>query len=319
MGAWLTIFENRSNVDMEVRVFVPPDRPDRYRTIVRVKPGHTREVLTKILCNWEEYFTCETDNHIFLIIFIHERVYDSMGVPWGYAPLAGLRGQRPRRERCSRVVSCYNYALKRKREGKSGCSQLQSNSLHVSVIDFVVGKEIGDVEVKWHPDSVTSKVEVATIPQSDLIPDYTDVVEDTVRPHFADGKVALDRCRYWIRYGLLYVDGLSRLGQADSTPNFSFKATDRNIISRADVYSNFPSKLGSLLHVAAAADEARNQNLATEALSINIAFRAICRSVVVALIIKAMTCITEQDTIHKWISINGVMPNKPLDLAILSW
>ncbi|KAD5317537.1 hypothetical protein E3N88_17483 [Mikania micrantha] len=123
----------------------------------------------------------------------------------------------------------------------------QSNSLHVSVLDFVVGKEIGDVEVKWHPDSVTSKVEVATIPQSDLIPDYTDVVEDTVRPHSADSKVPLDRCRYWIHYGLLYVDGFSRLGQADSKPNFSFKATDRNIISCADVYSNFPSKLGSLL------------------------------------------------------------------------
>ncbi|KAD3336506.1 hypothetical protein E3N88_32025 [Mikania micrantha] len=47
MGARITIFENRSNVDMEVRVFVPPDRPDRYRMIVRVKPGETKKQMTQ--------------------------------------------------------------------------------------------------------------------------------------------------------------------------------------------------------------------------------------------------------------------------------
>ncbi|KAD4384474.1 hypothetical protein E3N88_24642 [Mikania micrantha] len=46
---------------------------------------------------------------------------------------------------------------------------------------------------------------------------------------------------------LLYVDGLPMLGQADSTLTFSFKATDRTTISFADAYSNFPSKLGSLM------------------------------------------------------------------------
>lgn len=62
MGSRLTAFENRADVDMEIRVFVPPDRPDQYRMIVRVKPGEVKKVLTKKLCNWEEYFSTKNDN-----------------------------------------------------------------------------------------------------------------------------------------------------------------------------------------------------------------------------------------------------------------
>ncbi|KAD6796481.1 hypothetical protein E3N88_07377 [Mikania micrantha] len=87
--------------------------------------------------------------------------------------------------------------------------------------------------------------QAVTIQQSDLIPDYIDDVEDIVRHHSADGNVPLSRCRYWNRFGLLYVDELPMLGQAESKPNFSFKANDRNIISRSDTYRNFPSKLES--------------------------------------------------------------------------
>lgn len=73
MGAKLTAFENRAKVDMEIRVFVPPDRPDRYRMIIRVKPGEVKKVLTKRLFNWEywdEYFSCEPDNHVFFMVFM---------------------------------------------------------------------------------------------------------------------------------------------------------------------------------------------------------------------------------------------------------
>ncbi|KAL8260695.1 hypothetical protein R6Q59_028648 [Mikania micrantha] len=89
------MFENRSNVDMEVRVFVPPDRPDRYWMIVRVKTGQTHKVFTKSLCNWEEYFTFETDNHIFLEIFM-DGVYTGVTLlPWEvkkYTKIIGYYG-----------------------------------------------------------------------------------------------------------------------------------------------------------------------------------------------------------------------------------
>ncbi|KVH99836.1 Protein kinase, catalytic domain-containing protein [Cynara cardunculus var. scolymus] len=82
MGARLTAFENRANVEMEIRVFVPPDRPDRYRMIIRVKPGEVKKVLSKRLCNWEEYFSSETDNHIFLMVFM-DGIYSGVTLlPW---------------------------------------------------------------------------------------------------------------------------------------------------------------------------------------------------------------------------------------------
>ncbi|PWA75635.1 DNA helicase, ATP-dependent, RecQ type [Artemisia annua] len=41
--------------------------------IIRVKPGEVKKVLTKRLFNWEywdEYFSSETDNHVFLMVFM---------------------------------------------------------------------------------------------------------------------------------------------------------------------------------------------------------------------------------------------------------
>ncbi|KAC9884511.1 hypothetical protein E3N88_45139 [Mikania micrantha] len=50
---------------------------------------------------------------------------------------------------------------------------------------------------------------------------------------------------YSIGFGPLTGDGLPMLGLAESKPNFSFKANDRNSISRSDTHRHFPSKLGS--------------------------------------------------------------------------
>ncbi|KAI7747996.1 hypothetical protein M8C21_017392 [Ambrosia artemisiifolia] len=89
MGARLTTFENRANVDMEIRVFVPPDRPDRYRMIVRLKPGEIRKVLTRSLF---KYDTGETDNHIFLMIHV-EGVYTGVTLlPWEVKKYAKIIG-----------------------------------------------------------------------------------------------------------------------------------------------------------------------------------------------------------------------------------
>ncbi|EEF48308.1 conserved hypothetical protein [Ricinus communis] len=38
---------------MEIRVFVPPDRPDRFRKIIRIKPGENKEILVKSFCDWD--------------------------------------------------------------------------------------------------------------------------------------------------------------------------------------------------------------------------------------------------------------------------
>ncbi|KAL3500406.1 hypothetical protein ACH5RR_039499 [Cinchona calisaya] len=66
MGAKVTAFENRSSVEMEIRVFIPPARPDRYQKIFRIKPGEVKGLKTKSLF-------CEdinVENPTFLMIFV---------------------------------------------------------------------------------------------------------------------------------------------------------------------------------------------------------------------------------------------------------
>ncbi|KAD6118768.1 hypothetical protein E3N88_10039 [Mikania micrantha] len=105
-----------------------------------------------------------------------------------------------------------------------------------------------DKHVTIHPPSE----QFTTIQQSEWISDLVgDVeVEDTGRPDFVNIKAAPYHFCYSIGSRLLYVDGLPMLGQAESKPNFSFKANDRNINSRSDTYRNFPSKLGSSMRQA---------------------------------------------------------------------
>uniref|UniRef100_A0A5B7AIR0 Uncharacterized protein n=1 Tax=Davidia involucrata TaxID=16924 RepID=A0A5B7AIR0_DAVIN len=63
----LTAFENRSTtVGMEIRVFVPPARPDQYRRIIRLKPGETKELVTKSLC----YENTDPENPTFFMLFM---------------------------------------------------------------------------------------------------------------------------------------------------------------------------------------------------------------------------------------------------------
>ncbi|XAR69352.1 hypothetical protein NMG60_11000899 [Bertholletia excelsa] len=66
MGAKYTVFENRSRVEMEIRVFVPPARPDRYRSIIRIGPGESKKIKTKTL-----YCTNENpENPTFLMVYM---------------------------------------------------------------------------------------------------------------------------------------------------------------------------------------------------------------------------------------------------------
>ncbi|THF98643.1 hypothetical protein TEA_008909 [Camellia sinensis var. sinensis] len=66
MGARLTAFENRSTVEMEIRVFVPPTRPDRYQEIIRIKSGETKKVKTITLCCKDT----NPENPTFLMVFM---------------------------------------------------------------------------------------------------------------------------------------------------------------------------------------------------------------------------------------------------------
>ncbi|KAL0330261.1 UNVERIFIED_CONTAM: hypothetical protein Sradi_5012800 [Sesamum radiatum] len=50
MGAKCCVFVNKSNVEMELRVFLPPARPDKYRKIIRIKPGEVKFLKTAKLC-----------------------------------------------------------------------------------------------------------------------------------------------------------------------------------------------------------------------------------------------------------------------------
>ncbi|XP_059655204.1 uncharacterized protein LOC132302391 [Cornus florida] len=55
-------FENRSSVEMEIRVFTPPDRPDKYRKIIRIEPRKTQKVLSQSLFP-------DSANHTYLMFF----------------------------------------------------------------------------------------------------------------------------------------------------------------------------------------------------------------------------------------------------------
>ncbi|KAK4730238.1 hypothetical protein R3W88_023226 [Solanum pinnatisectum] len=48
MGAKLTVIENRCNDDIEIRVWVPPARPDKFQSIIRIEgEGGWKEVNSK--------------------------------------------------------------------------------------------------------------------------------------------------------------------------------------------------------------------------------------------------------------------------------
>ncbi|KAH0648144.1 hypothetical protein KY285_033392 [Solanum tuberosum] len=48
MGAKLTVIENRCNHDIEIRVWVPPARPDKFQSIIRIEgEGGWKEVNSK--------------------------------------------------------------------------------------------------------------------------------------------------------------------------------------------------------------------------------------------------------------------------------
>ncbi|KAL7166185.1 hypothetical protein ACSBR2_036961 [Camellia fascicularis] len=69
MGAKLTSFENRSSVEMEIRAFILPTRPDHYVSIAKIKPGETKELVTKSLC----YDHIEPENHTIMMIYIESK------------------------------------------------------------------------------------------------------------------------------------------------------------------------------------------------------------------------------------------------------
>lgn len=66
MGAQCSVFVNKSNVEMELRVFIPPDRPDKYRKIIRVKPGEVKLLKTTKLCCKDS----SHEQHIHLMVFM---------------------------------------------------------------------------------------------------------------------------------------------------------------------------------------------------------------------------------------------------------
>lgn len=47
MGAKLTVIENKSKNDIEIRVWVPPARPDKFESIISIKAGSWKEVNSK--------------------------------------------------------------------------------------------------------------------------------------------------------------------------------------------------------------------------------------------------------------------------------
>ncbi|KAG5591806.1 hypothetical protein H5410_042320, partial [Solanum commersonii] len=58
MGAKLTVIENRCNNDIEIRVWVPPARPDKFQRIIRIEgyyflPIHLIKY-AKVICDINE-------------------------------------------------------------------------------------------------------------------------------------------------------------------------------------------------------------------------------------------------------------------------
>ncbi|EEF48307.1 conserved hypothetical protein [Ricinus communis] len=49
MGVRLTTIKNKLSVEMELRVFAAPARPDHFRQIIRIKPGGKANLLVKTL------------------------------------------------------------------------------------------------------------------------------------------------------------------------------------------------------------------------------------------------------------------------------
>lgn len=72
MGSKCSIFANKSKVEIEIRVFAPPARPDRYKKIIRVKPGETMLLRTTKL-------GCQATNldEISLMVFL-DNVYSGV-------------------------------------------------------------------------------------------------------------------------------------------------------------------------------------------------------------------------------------------------
>ncbi|KAF5936340.1 hypothetical protein HYC85_027469 [Camellia sinensis] len=63
MGAKLTSFENRSSVEMEIRAFILPTRPDHYVSIAKIKPGETKEC----------YDDIDPENPTLMMIYIESK------------------------------------------------------------------------------------------------------------------------------------------------------------------------------------------------------------------------------------------------------
>ncbi|KAI3468298.1 hypothetical protein Pfo_024961 [Paulownia fortunei] len=66
MGARCSVFVNKSNVEMELRVFLPPARPDKYKKIIRIKPGEVKLLKTTKLCCEES----SPENPFHLMVFM---------------------------------------------------------------------------------------------------------------------------------------------------------------------------------------------------------------------------------------------------------
>ena len=67
MGSMLTAFENRSSIEMEIRVSILPARPDRYLSIKKIPPGEIKELVTKSMCYKD---THDPENRTLLMVFM---------------------------------------------------------------------------------------------------------------------------------------------------------------------------------------------------------------------------------------------------------
>ncbi|KAL8521923.1 hypothetical protein ACS0TY_012176 [Phlomoides rotata] len=50
MGSKCCVFVNKSKIEMEIRVFQPPDRPDKFKKIIGLKAGEVKVLKISKLC-----------------------------------------------------------------------------------------------------------------------------------------------------------------------------------------------------------------------------------------------------------------------------
>ncbi|XP_027774873.1 uncharacterized protein LOC107028335 [Solanum pennellii] len=71
MGAKLTVIENRCNDDIEIRVWVPPARPDKFQSIIRIEGnGGWKEVNSKNFIHADATILDERVSSTMLMIYI---------------------------------------------------------------------------------------------------------------------------------------------------------------------------------------------------------------------------------------------------------